>query len=345
MLTKIKVKVMATALMMLALTVQSVIAESINVVGYNRVDVAANTDVLVSVPFIQNSEGTFTVTAVTGTGVTVADTLGVDAYAATYYVRFTSGAAKGRWSTITSNTVNDLVLENNTFLPDITIGDVFEIIPHLTLDKVFPDALEGRSFEKSASLFNRSTEVLIPNTASVGINKAASATYYYYNDEWRKVGAAPTISFNDVVVSPEEYFVIRNRSDKKLTFVISGNVPAMTLVCDLPKETQKNDIAAVSGRPIAMKLSQLGLGGTAAFTTTTLLFNRQDELMVFDNDAAGINKAAAATYFYYDGAWRKVGASPTTSFDDELVSPGAALIIRKASGAAGTVTWTQNSPY
>lgn len=332
-----------TAAALLALTAQTVSAAE--AVGYNTVTVPANSDVLVSVPFNQSAVGTFTVDSVTANGVTVADTLTANAYTNGYYVRFTTGGGEGLWSTISANGTGGFDLQNTAVLADVGNGDTFKVYPHQTLAKVFPDGMEGVSFAKSASAFSRSTEILIPNSSSVGINKSPASTYYHYNNAWRKVGSSSSLSFDTTVVSPQEYFVLRNKSTNELTYVALGAVEAVTLGRYVTIETTKNDITAVSGRPVRLTLFELGLGGTPAFTTTTQTFNRKDELLVFNNNVAGQNKSPAATYYYYNGAWRKVGASAATSFDSELVDAGAALIIRKAAGTAGTAEWNQSSPF
>lgn len=324
---------------MLGLTTQP--ASSAEWVGYNSVEVPANSDVLVSVPFNQTLVSTHTVDTKTAGGVTVTDTLTVNAFANTFLVRFTSGNGKGLWSTISSNTANELVFQNTAILADVSVGDTFSVYPHQTLATVFPDGLQGKSFLKSASLASRSTEILVPNTTSVGINKSASNTYYFFNNEWRRVGSAPTQNFNNTVLSPEGYFVLRNNSTSVLKFITLGSVLRTELARFVPTESAQNDVPAVSGRPRKMRLAELGLGGTPAFATTTSLASRKDELQVFDNSAAGINKSAAATYFYFNNAWRKIGASPATSFNNELIDVGAAMVIRKASGVVGTAKWTQ----
>jgi len=195
------------------------------------------------------------------------------------------------------------------------------------------------------STVSRSTEILFPNTSSVGINKSPSATYFFYNNAWRKVGSNPTTSFNNTVVSPQEYFILRNRGTNTLTYVASGNVEAQAAGRYVATQTAKDDVAIVSGRPVAMTLASLKLGGTSAFVTSVSSVSRKDELLVFNNSATGLNKSQAATYYYYNNAWRKVGASASTSFDNEPLPAGAALIIRKAAGTAGAAAWNQSSPF
>ena len=331
-----------TAAALLALTAQTVSAA--DAVGYNVVTVPANSDVLVSVPFNQKAVGSFTVVSVTGSGVTVADTLQANAYTNGYYVRFTSGSGEGLWSTISANGTGGFDLQNTAVLAHVGNGNTFKVYPHQTLAKVFPDGMEGVSFEKSASGLNRKTEILIPGTSGVGINKSAASTYYYINNEWRRVGGG-TANQDNTVLSPETFFVLRNRGVEELSYIASGNVESLALGRFVDIQTAKNDIPAVSGRPVPMTLAELGLGGTAAFETSASGLNRKDELLVFDNTATGQNKSAQATYYFISGQWRKVGGG-TVNYNDQLVDAGAALIIRKAAAAsAGSAEWNQTAPF
>ena len=337
-----KLRTLVIAATLMVLSVQSAIAG--NLVGYNRVDVPASTDVVFTVPFTQDAGSDYTVSTVTGSGVTVADTLNVDAFADTYYVRFTSGNGEGLWSTIDSNSASEFVLADTGILSNVSSGDTFTVFPHETLGTAFPDGLEGISFEASPNLITRRTEILVPSTTSVGINKPASDIYYYFNSEWRKSGQSPVAVFNDTVLPPQTYFILRNRGAQTLKLVTLGVVQPVTIQRILPVESQKNDVPAGTGYPVPVTLADLNLGGTPAFQTTTLLISRKDELLVFDNTATGFNKPASAIYYYYNGAWRKSGASPATSFDDEVLDPASALLIRKAAGTPGSVVWVQPSP-
>ncbi len=330
------------ALALLALSVQSASAQS---VGYNYQPLAGQSDALLTVPFTQPSVASLVVSSVTGSGVTVSGGLTGGAYANTFFVRFTSGNGAGLWSTITTNTTNSITFADTTILSSISAGDSFVIYPHETLGTTFPDSLVNVSFEASPSAFSRRTEVLIPNTTAIGINKPAAATYFYFNNEWRRVGAAPTAVFNDTVLPPQQYFVLRNGGSNPLKVLTSGQPDSVPVARLLTRSAQTNDIAAGAGYPVQLSLAQLELGGTPAFETSTSVISRKDELLVFNNNTTGINKPASATYFYFNGAWRRVGASPATSFDNELLTPGSALLIRKASGTPGTFLWSQQAPY
>ena len=330
---------MAVALLALTIPLQ---AEP-NVTGYNKLSVPANNDLLVSVPFSQPVKS-FAVLAKTGTGFTVSDTLTAGAYNTVYFVRFTSGSADGRWATITSNTVNEFVLADVSFLADVSVGDTFTVFAHWTLGSIFPAALEGRTFLASASPVARSVEVLVPSTAT-GINKPAAATYYYYNGQWRKVGSSPVMSFTSTVITPDTYFILRNKSAQELLYMPSGTVATGALARTLQTATSANDVPASTGRPTPVTLKQLNLGGTAAFEASLSPVNRKDQLLVYTNATTGLNKPADATYYFYNNAWRKVGAAPTVSFDSQVLPAGAALIIRKAASTGAAVEWTQPSPF
>jgi uncharacterized protein (TIGR02597 family) len=278
-------------------------------------------------------------------GVTVTNALTANAYTNGYYVRFTTGGGEGLWSTISANGTGGFTLADTNVLTGVQAGDYFTVYPHQTLAKVFPDGMESVSFKKSASALSHSTEILFPNTSSVGINKGPAALYYFYNSAWRKSGSSASLSFDNTAVSPQEYFILRNRSTNTLTYVASGNVEAQAMGRYVSTDTAKNDISAVSGRPVAMTLAGLKLGGTAAFTTSVSTLSHKDELLIFDNSAAGMNKGPSAIYYYYNNAWRKAGASASLSFDNEPVAAGVAMIIRKAAGTAGSAQWNQTSPF
>lgn len=335
------------ALALLALAGPS-IAASPTVAGYNRLTVPGNSDAFVSLPFAAGVEGTFTVSGAPdqANGIAVAGAaFDADEYKDMYYIRVVTGQAAGRWATISGNTATNLTLADNGFLGQLVDGDSFKILKHQTVGSVFPDKLEGKSFEPSLNVFSLGTTILVPNASAVGINKSPAAIHYYLDGAWRQVGKPSTQSFDDAVLSPDSYFIVRNGGDEELTVLLSGAANTAVLSRSIPVASTSNDVPAGTGRPTPVTLKELGLGGTTAFKTTDSIFAFKDKLFVYDNAATGINKPPAAIYFYSGGAWRKVGASLTESFDDEVLPAGAALLIRKAGGTVGTVTWVQPSPY
>ena len=336
-------------IMLRAVAAATVVAAAIasagaaDMVGWNKYTVQPNSDVLVTLPFTRNVAGTYAVTGKTASAINVAATLTTDQYKDVYYVRFTSGSAVGRWSTITTNSASALTLGDASFLGDVATGDTFNVYPHHTLSSVFPDSMEGVSFLKTP-MFVRNTEIIIPSTTGAAINRSGAEIYYFAGDRWTMVGGGFTNNSDDVVLSPQEYFIIRNNdASKTLTFVTTGKVEAAALARSVAREGTQNDVIACTGRPTQITLSELNLGGSAAFATT-LGFIRSDELLVFDNSTVGKNKSASAIYFFQGDHWRKVGGG-LASFDNELLPAGAALVIRKAANAGTAVTWTAFSPY
>jgi uncharacterized protein (TIGR02597 family) len=315
-------------------------------VGFNKTTVPANSDAIVSVPFARKSVGTFTSTGTTGTGVVIAGALATNAYQNAFYIRVTSGAAKGRWSTVSANNATEFTLADTSFIPSLGAGTTFEVIPHQTLGNVFSDELKGVSYVASLDPDLRIMEVLMPNTTSTGINKASAGTFFYFDNAWRKLGLED--NFNGQILPPDTYFTIRNKTNKPLTFVTSGlSLTNTAQARSIATGGVKNDIPAVSGNPTAVTLLDLNLGGTAAFATSLDPELRKDELLVYTNGASGINRAASAVYYFFNGAWRKVENSPDPDNpldrSSDVIPAGAALIIRKATGAPGSNAWTQDS--
>lgn len=322
---------------------------SAETVGYIKVDHPANTDIYVSIPFTPDAEDSFTVTNVVGgTGLDVAGPLTAGQFDGLFYVRMTSGAAKGQWSTISTNTTTRFNLATTGFLATVVNGDTFDVFSHHTLATIFPDGFEGVTFNASTSIAQRLTEVLIPSTAA-GINKSASDTYYFREvggeGAWRRFGSSPTVVFDDVIIPPQSYFILRNNTATAMTFYALGDVHVGALVSRLPVQTVQSDTAQTAGNAAPTTLGSLQLGGTSAFETSVddTTGGRRDQLLLFSNTTTGINKSPSATYYYLNGAWRKVGSSSLLSFDADVVPAGGALLIRKHQAvAAGTVDWTQS---
>jgi uncharacterized protein (TIGR02597 family) len=57
----------------------------------------------------------------------------------------------------------------------------------------------------------------------------------------------------------------------------------------------------------------------------------QTQVLLPDLTDAGINLAPAASYFYYNGAWRQAGQDPTVSYNDVVLPPTAYITVRNAA--------------
>ncbi|MFZ4766988.1 MAG: TIGR02597 family protein, partial [Roseimicrobium sp.] len=96
--------------------------------------------------------------------------------------------------------------------------------------------------------------------------------------------------------------------------------------------------------PVPVKLKDLDLISSGAFlaSANTVAGQRRDELLIYDNSSATVNRAPSATYFYAtsDSKWHHAAAGFPIA-DDVEISPSSGLLIRKyQSGSGATAVWT-----
>lgn len=268
----------------------------------------------------------------------------------TYYAFIASGAKEGAYYTIVTNTATTLTLLLETDdLIGISPNDRLLIIPYWTLDTAFP---EGRGVHESPAAGDRRTEILIPDTASTGINLSPTLTYFFLSNAttraWRRVGGGTANRGADVLF-PDLYFIIRNNTNAATTFTPIGWVPMkkQRIALATGGTTSQQDNFVAVARPAPQTLNESGLVTSGAFRTSPAAGARTDELLVFDN-AAIVNKSPAATYFFLSNAtvqaWRKVGGGTVDQGTNEVFTPGTGVIIRKSTNATPTVVQWINSP-
>ncbi|MCG8430626.1 MAG: TIGR02597 family protein [Candidatus Omnitrophica bacterium] len=300
-----------TAVVLLALAAQSAFAEA---VGYNRIVIPAESDVLLTAPFSQDLEGEYTVSGLGGTSdVTVTDALESGAYAGDYYVRFTSGDASGLWTTISANGVNSFTLENLEVYEEVSIGDTFRVYKHHTLDSIFPRGQLNKSFT-----YGTIVQFFENPPDGETINKSFSKSASYRSSgggTWRGTGAG-------LPIEPETLFIVRNPSEEDLELILKGDVPDYSvsiLITDGVALGDAGDRVIGSGYPLPVPLKGSGLEGT---------FGRV--VQFFDNSATGINKSFVKSASYRStggGTWRGSGA-------DESIGASESVTLRLPSGEA-----------
>jgi len=77
--------------------------------------------------------------------------------------------------------------------------------------------------------------------------------------------------------------------------------------------------------------------GTSFIASTSPLF-RQTQILVPNASGAGINLATAATYYFYNGAWRLAGDSVSNSHNDDILIPDSYVTVRNPSGTTTLMT-------
>jgi uncharacterized protein (TIGR02597 family) len=73
---------------------------------------------------------------------------------------------------------------------------------------------------------------------------------------------------------------------------------------------------------------------SGAFVTSSLPGVHADELLSFDNSVAQRNKSSSAVYYYWSGAWRRLGFGTTNVGADQVFMPGGGIIVRKGTNSA-----------
>lgn len=93
---------------------------------------------------------------------------------------------------------------------------------------------------------------------------------------------------------------------------------------------------------VDVRIRDLGLV-SPAFVTTIVPTDIQDQIFLFDNAATSLNMPLNpnAAFFFFNGAFRNVGAPLTEDRGDDLIPCGTGYVIRKAGTPGGTSQfWT-----
>lgn len=350
-------KTALTACLSLGLAVTSLHAQSAETppVGFNTVECLPNSDTYCGVPFarpavfqgivstVQTGAGTLTLTP-EGTPAWTAN-----AFQTLFMVRIISGTKAGMYYQVTANTDGTVTVDlAGDTSSGIAAGDSFRIHPFWTLSTLFPPATQTTVVPSTGTLANqRRTEILLPDIGGTGTNLAPISRFYILGtvQQWRKVGDA-AYDANSEILWPDSYFTVRHAHSTIVNstyFTAVGTVETNSITTPLAtRSSGSQDNFVVSGRPIPVKLSDLGLISSNAFmaSTSTLANGRRDVIFVFDNSIAILNKAPSATYYYFSGNWRKVGdANPA---NDDVILPSHGIIIRKYTSDGSTKLWTNN---
>lgn len=318
--------------------------------GFNRVTLLGNSDTFVSVPFARPEAAAGLVQTVSGNRITLKGVPGWQAgqfvfggaVTDTFYALVTSGAAEGSTFVITNNDTNSIIVElDGGTIEGLTADDRISIIPFWTLGTLFAG---GQGVHASPTPGEHRTEVLFPDLNATGINASASRVFYLYNGVWLEVGQGAAVKDHEIIPS-DSYVIVRHNIAAATELVCGGGVVSGNLLVPLGVNTSgKRDNPLALQRPTVVTLAGSGLVASGAFSASPSPGVRTDELLVFDNAFVRQNKSAAATYYYWNNAWRKIGAG-SANFDNAAVfTPGTGFIIRKNSSAIAP-TWTNSPNY
>jgi len=317
--------------------------------GFSNLTLLGNSDTIVSLPFTRPRAACGLVDSSAGTVVQVKGSpawsnnqfvYSSGVQTDSYYFKVRSGLKEGSAYTITASGPNTLTLDMaGDNLNGLSANDRFEIIPYWTLATVFPG---GAGIHESLSDLVHKSEVLVFDLNYAGINPSASKTYFFYQGNWQQTGSGEVR--NDDVLWPDAYFIVRHRIATDTTLMVRGAVIMSKLATSLgtdPSARQDNIVALQ--RPVAVSLNDSGLITSGAFIPSLNDLMHADELLTFDNSVAGRNKSASATYFYYSGAWRRIGSGADVG-STLVFTPGTGVVIRKKPGTSSAL-WLNSPTY
>lgn len=332
-------------------------------VGLVRLTCLGNSDTLCGLPLTRPAEFSGKIQGVSKNVLTVSGNpawstnrfSGTQAYYVSIGTHLSSNPNEGRFYRILGNTISTLTLElNGDSIESVAAGTPLTIYPYWTLATLFPASDANVSFTPSPNVLSIKTQILIPDYTSTGINLAASKAYFYINSGsnvgWRKSGDSMTADRGSDLLLPDGYLIVRNKNNAPtLPLRICGSVMTGKQSTALDTNTlskQDNSLSLI--RPVELPLKSVGLSPEQGnFVTSTGTNNIQDQLLVFDNSVAAINRSPGKAYFYLSNStnigWRLVGAPITEDHGNDIIGAASALIVRKAV-ADGITRFFTNSP-
>ena len=275
----------------------------------------AETDIAISVPLLNQAVYSGSVGSLSGSDIVVAGAaFTASAYVAStpHIVEVTSGVKSGLIAVITANTTNTVTVsvQPGDSLSGIAAGDTLSIRPANTLSSLF-----------AGNTLVDGVELLVWNNGTVeGDNLANDSSYVFFSGEWYDAGFE---NANNAILYPGESYVLRNSSTTPITsLVVSGEVQVSKHrnVISKLSATTAQDTRFAHSNPAGELIGTSGYG-----------FDDGDELVVFDNNATGMNKAGSS-YFYFGGAWYDGGFEDvSTSF---TLKGGQGYVYKRIATAA-----------
>lgn len=309
-------------------------------VGFVSVTVPANSDAILAVPLNRTSEFKGTISSISGNTITVNGTptwvasqfvfngpndAGIDQLK-TYAVQIASGVKEGLTAKVTANTTNSITLdvpvgESLTGILSGASGDSIDIMPYWTPSSLIP-----------AESVSTNSQILFLKSAQAGVNLSSSAALIFDAGVWNDD------NFENADHLPLDFgnaFIYRNGT-AATTISMVGAVPMNKhrILLRTRASNTDQDIAIGFTSPVPTAVGSLGLG-----------FNEDDQILIYNNSAVGINKSSIAALIYTaaDG-WVDDNFTPVNT--TYMLQPGQGYIFRKKGTLTPqTLVWTALQSY
>jgi uncharacterized protein (TIGR02597 family) len=319
-----------------------------DVVGYVSQTLTAGSDTIIAPQLLRPSEFSGNVTSVTVNGAKATLGFAVSGLTAgqlqyvavtqpkTYVAIVTAGNLTGTYLTVDTNGTSDVTVNLDGILPTSADITAIEIRPCWTVNQLFPASDANASFTPSTgtTTATRRTQILVPNFAGTGINRAPSKILFYNPavTDW-VLTTATSAKAGDTAILPGQYVIHRNTGGTPVNLNLTsvGGVYAKPFANYLGTlSTGANDNPLAFPRATDYKLSELGFTDTDFVQSTgKTTATRKDTVLVYNTSGTGINRAPSKIYFKYAGAWYDTASTGTAV--DVTIPAGSAVIVRKVT--------------
>lgn len=325
-------------------------------VGFSSVSLLAASDTSVALPFLRPAVFAGKISSVNGNVIAVDVTPAwsanqfvhvTGAQPNTYFALIGSGGLEGCTFTVTGNGASTLVVDlAGASLNGVVAGDAVRIVPYWTLGTLFPAGGAGVSFTATTDVTSPQTIVSLSLFPGSGINPAG-ATFFHFSGAWRQTGQSISLNQDDQIVPLNSPVRVTNAANGGV-LVTAGAVAMQKLALSIATQMDgQHDNPVALTRPVPVTLNDSGLAASGAFLASASAVLRNDLVLVTDNTAAGVNRAASTFYIYYNAGWRKLGQPLTLDFGSDLVFDSSkSVTIRTAPSADGaTRRWINAATY
>jgi len=265
-----------------------------------------------------------------------------------HYIRIADGPLAGITHRVAFNNRTSVSIDpdEEEIFSTLTSGTSVEIIPCWTLASLFPRQHQKTIHRSTNKLDSgRKTTVLFFNHDANGINRAPNRIFFLTAEGWFEV-ERNFPSAGNLVIAPDQPFVIRHPLGEPDTKFFTGQV-----VLDGPQTvrlktsvTETHDNVVSIKRPLPFQLDELTLADAFTDSASTAPQDRADELFLFDNVTAAVNKTPAASYFRVGGNWVRDNENDYPNANSTVIPSSTGFIIRKISTATGNDILWKNLP-